>query len=116
MAARSKPVVQHIAAILDQQSELFWTPVSIAEIYAGVRKNEESRTANLFILMESIDITIAHGKKAGQYLRMYSKSHGVELGDSLIAACAFSEGLELWTLNKKHYPMNDVRFFIPQFQ
>jgi hypothetical protein len=35
----------------------------------------------------------------------------VELSDALIAACASSHGRQLWTLDKKHYPMKDVRFF-----
>jgi predicted nucleic acid-binding protein len=48
----------------------------------------------------------------GHYLKSYAKSHGVELGDALIAACASSEDLQLWTRNKKHYPMRDIRFTI----
>jgi predicted nucleic acid-binding protein len=108
-----EPFVSQIAAMLERQSALFWTPVSVAEIYAGVRKSEESKTANLFLLMESMAISSAHGEKAGEYLRNFSKSHGVELGDALIAACAASERLPLWTLNRKHYPMKDVRFFSP---
>ena len=39
------------------------------------------------------------------------KSHSVELGDALIAACASSTDLKLWTLNKKHYPMKDIAFY-----
>jgi hypothetical protein len=49
--------------------------------------------------------------KAGQYLKSYAKSHGVQLGDALIAACGSVENLQLWTLNRKHYPMKDVEFF-----
>ena len=91
--------------------ELFWTPVSVAEIFAGVRKGEEDDVSNLFLLLEPVTISIEAGKKAGGYLKSYAKSHSVELGDALIAACASSEGLKLWTLNKKHYPMKDVDFY-----
>jgi predicted nucleic acid-binding protein len=110
----NEPFVSQIASMLKQGAELFWTPVSIAEIYAGTRKNEEPRTANLFLLMESAGITDVQGQKAGEYLKTYSKSHGIELGDALIAACASSEGLPLWTLNKKHYPMKEVQLFNPE--
>ena len=89
------------------------TPVSAAEIYAGVRKNEEAVTANLFVLFESVAISVQTGRKAGLYLKQYAKSHGVELGDALIAACSSSEDLPLWTLNRKHNPMKDARFFEP---
>ena len=93
--------------------ELYWAPVSVAEVYAGVRKDEEEATANLFLLLEPVPIVAETGRKAGLYLRSYAKSHGVELGDALIAACASAEDLPLWTLNRKHYPMKDIRFFAP---
>jgi predicted nucleic acid-binding protein len=109
-----EPFVSQVASLLERSSELFWTPVSVAEIYAGVRKGEESRISKLFVLMESLDVSMAHGKTAGEYLKAYSKSHGVELGDALIAACSTTEALLLWTLNKTHYPMKDVRFFSPE--
>jgi len=108
------PFVAQISELLDSHSELYWTPVSIAEIYAGVRKNEEEATANLFLLLEPVAISADTGRKAGFYLRSYSKSHGVELGDALIAACSAAEDLPLWTLNRKHYPMKDIRFFSPE--
>jgi len=103
-----EPVVQQIGTLIEEHAELFWTPVSIAEIFAGVRKDEEDAVANLFVLLESLPVTPAVGRKAGQYLKSYAKSHGVQLGDALIAACASTERFSLWTLNGKHYPMKDV--------
>jgi predicted nucleic acid-binding protein len=35
----------------------------------------------------------------------------VELSDALIAATASIHGLELWTRNKKHYPMKEIHFY-----
>jgi predicted nucleic acid-binding protein len=108
-----EPFVAQIASLLESNSELFWTPVSVAEIYAGVRKGEEPQISKLFVLMEFLDLSMAHGKTAGEYLKAYAKSHSVELGDALIAACSSSESLPLWTLNKKHYPMKEVQFYTP---
>ena len=105
-----EPVVQQIGTLIEEHAELFWSPVSIAEIFAGVRKDEEDAVANLFVLLESLPVTPAVGRKAGQYLRSYAKSHGVQLGDALIAACASTERFSLWTLNRKHYPMKDLSF------
>ena len=105
-----EPVVQQIGTLIEEHAELFWTPVSIAEIFAGVRKDEEDAVANLFVLLESLPVTPAVGRKAGQYLKSYAKSHGVQLGDALIAACASTERFSLWTLNRKHYPMKDLSF------
>ena len=39
-------------------------------------------------------------------MQVYHRSHpGIGLGDYLIAATALTEGLELATLNARHYPM-----------
>jgi hypothetical protein len=44
-------------------------------------------------------------------LRQFAKSHSVELGDALIAATAAVHGLELWTRNRRHYPIRALAFF-----
>ena len=36
--------------------------------------------------------------------------HGVGIADALVAATASTTGLTLWTLNRRHYPMDDLRF------
>ena len=97
--------------LIEAHADLCWTPVSIAEILAGSRKNEDQAIADLFLLLEALPLTTDVGRKAGQYLKSYRKSHGVELGDALIAASASASDRQLWTLNKKHYPMKDIRFF-----
>lgn len=107
------PFASSIPTLLDKGEILAWTPVSIAEIFAGVRKGEEARVENLFLVLEAVPLSAEIGRKAGGYLKTYSKSHGVELGDALIAATAYFNGFPLWTLNRKHYPMKDFQFFSP---
>jgi predicted nucleic acid-binding protein len=63
------PVVGRIQNLLEEHSQLFWPPVSIAEIYAGVRRGEEESIANLFLLLEVVPITAEIGEKAGRYLK-----------------------------------------------
>jgi predicted nucleic acid-binding protein len=36
------------------------------------------------------------------------------LADALIAAAASTSGLRLWTRNRRHYPMDDLAFFLPR--
>jgi len=50
------------------------------------------------------------GRRAGTYLSRYSRSHGVQIADALVAAAASVAGLRLWTLNRRHYPMSDIVF------
>jgi len=106
-----QPFVEQIPKLIETHSELFWTPVSVAEVFAGVRKGEEDTVSNLLLLLEPIAISIEHGRKAAAYLKAYAKPHSVELGDALVAACASSTDLKLWTLNKEHYPMKDIAFY-----
>jgi predicted nucleic acid-binding protein len=91
----------------------YCTPVAWAEVYAGVRPGEEPITQEFFEARGEIVIDAAIGRRAGAYLARYSRSHGVEIADALVAAAAATAGLHLWTLNRKHYPMPDVRFYQP---
>lgn len=87
------------------------TPIAWAEVYAGIRKDEEKPVSLFFGSIETIPLTAAIGRKAGDYLRRYQKSHSVQIADALIAATAFIEQLPLFTRNRKHYPMADIEFF-----
>lgn len=108
-----EPFAELIPDLVSKANLLAWTPVSVAEVYAGVRRGEERRIEGLFYVLETLSISAEIGKKAGGYLHAYSKSHGVELGDALIAATAHVHDMELWTLNKKHFPMRDIQFYSP---
>ncbi|MBU0701712.1 type II toxin-antitoxin system VapC family toxin [bacterium] len=85
-----------------------YSPVTKAEIYHGIRSGEENKTANFFAQLECILIDAKIGEKAGTYLKSYRKSHGVQLGDALIAASSFYSKAYLITFNEKHYPMKDI--------
>jgi hypothetical protein len=88
---------------------LIWTPIQIAEIFAGMRKGEEEIISNLFLVFDSFFLNEDIGKKAGEYLRKYSKSHTLEIADALTAASASYYKLHFWTLNSKHFPMRDIK-------
>ncbi len=107
------PFVALVPDLLEKGEALAWTPVSVAEIFAGARRGEERQLENLFLVLEMLTVSGPVGRTVGRYLHAYSKSHGVELGDALIAAAAHVNGIRLWTLNRRHYPMRDIGFFSP---
>jgi predicted nucleic acid-binding protein len=61
--------------------------------------------------MTCLPINAEIGRKAGEYLRQFRRSHNVALGDALIAATAAIHEVPLWTGNRKHYPMKEIRLF-----
>ncbi|MBZ0178881.1 MAG: type II toxin-antitoxin system VapC family toxin [Melioribacteraceae bacterium] len=91
--------------MLVNENRLFVSPISVTEIYAVAKKNEERNIHTFFDLLEIITIKSNEAKTAGLFIQQYRKSHSVELADALIAATAKENELLLWTLNKKHYPM-----------
>jgi hypothetical protein len=84
--------------------------VSWAEIYARIRPGEESVTDAFFRARREVVLDAEAGRRAGSYLSRYARSHGLGIGDALVAAAASTTGLRLWTLNRRDYPMTDVRF------
>lgn len=93
--------------------QTYCTAIAWAEIYAGLRPGEEPLTRAFFEARGEVVLDGRTGRRAGSYLARYARSHGVEIGDALVAAAAATSGLRLWTLNRKHYPMPDVRFYDP---
>lgn len=93
--------------VADQASAgepLCYSPVSRAEIGAGMRSAERESVAALFAGMSALTIDTTTGELAGERLRRYRQSHTLELGDALIAASALQHGERLATFNRRHYP------------
>ncbi len=88
---------------------LFYTPVAKAELYHGLRPGEEDATARLFASLRCLPITDEVGEQAGRYLAAYHRSHALEIPDALVAASARIHRASLFTLNRKHFPMKDIR-------
>jgi len=102
-------VVRHLKALHEKGNVIYYSPVTKAEIYYGIRPGEDKKTAALFAQLECLPIHTEVGEKAGHYMKMYRKSHNVQLGDALIAATASCAGAHLSTFNAKHYPMMDIK-------
>ena len=85
------------------------TPVSVAEVYAGLRPREEFVVGDILRVLHCVEIDERIGRKAGRYRQSFGPSHGVEIADALIAATAHVYALTLCTLNLRHYPMRDLK-------
>ena len=80
--------------------------ISLTEIAGGTRSPERREVMRLLGSMQRFEVTEQVAWRAATLMREYRRSHsGIGLGDYLIAATALTEGLELATLNVRHYPM-----------
>ena len=80
--------------------------ISIAELVGGMRSLERREVWRLLSSFRVEPATEIIARRAGEMMRRYRRSHkGIGLGDYLIAATADVKGLQLATLNVRHFPM-----------
>jgi predicted nucleic acid-binding protein len=85
--------------------------MTVAELYQGIRNKSEKETLDRFISeLRVFSITGDIAIKAGLLRNEYGKSHSSGLADCIIAATSITHGMELMTLNLKHFPMLDTVF------
>jgi predicted nucleic acid-binding protein len=91
---------------LDELSALTLSAVSYLEVLQGMRNKAEltavkkmlqHRAANLLPVSEVIT------QRAIELMEAITLSHGLQMGDALIAATALNHGLPLLTANLKHF-------------
>jgi hypothetical protein len=111
LRGRDPGILARWAALGQSDESVLCSPVSVAELGHGVRPKERAVVAALFDSLVCVPVDAQTGRKAGEYLQRYGKSHAVELGDALIAATAAQEDAVLWTRNRKHYPMPGIQFY-----
>jgi predicted nucleic acid-binding protein len=86
--------------------------VSIAELYAGMRKGEEAATEELISGLECLPLTPGIARNAGNITaarRRIGKTH--TLADMMIAATAIEHGYRLLTDNRKDFEIPEVNLF-----
>jgi len=109
--ARNRQVLARWVELSHSDAGILCSPVTVAEIWSGARPTEQTATEELLAALVCVPIGVEIGRLAGHYMARYAKSHNLEIGDALIAATASSHSALLWTRNRKHYPMRDVKFY-----
>jgi len=87
--------------------------ITKVELLSGARPGEEQILRDFLDAFEriSLDDQIAEG--AGRYMSLYRRSHGINIADAIIAASALARGAVLYTLNDRHFPMDDLKVIMP---
>jgi len=100
---------QFLRDLISQGNTLACSPINVAEVYAGLRPQEEQNTRNFLQALDLYPLSWPVAELAGRLKRDYSKK-GTTLAitDTLIAAVALHHQLQLITDNVKDFPMPDL--------
>ena len=86
-----------------------WTgAMQRAEIVFFMRPNEENNTALFLTQFKTAPVDQSIVDQAGMFYRKWHGSHGIDIHDAILAATAMQHGGLIYTLNVKHYPMQEI--------
>jgi predicted nucleic acid-binding protein len=108
LRAHDPKILSEWRQLAESEDPVLFSAITSAELWHGARKREEPAILQLLSTLICISVDAEIGRRAGEYLRGFRSSHGVELADALIAATAAIHECTLWTRNRKHYPMKDI--------
>ena len=101
-----KKIIQAIKYLEELEGKLYISAITVAELFSGVRGDEEEQALEQFLLaFEIINLDQRLAKQGGLYRLEFHPSHGTGLADALIAASAVEVDAILVTFNRRHYPM-----------
>ncbi len=88
--------------------ELWMGALQRAEVLFFMRPDEEEATLGLFSQFKTAPVDQRIVDAAAAMYRRWNPSHGVDVNDAMLAATVRATGGKLYTLNTRHYPMDDV--------
>ena len=90
--------------------------LNVAEVYAGMRPEEETQTNAFLEALLCHSITPGAGQRAGQLKNRWArKGRTLTLADTIVAAVAIEQGCALVTDNRSDFPMAELKLLdLPQ--
>jgi predicted nucleic acid-binding protein len=111
LRSRDQDIFAKWSELVLSGAAVFYSPVVAAEVWAGALSHERDFISRFFRPLLCLVAEYETGQLAGEFLRQYARSHGLEVPDALIAAAAVQQKAALWTRNRKHYPMPRLTFY-----
>jgi predicted nucleic acid-binding protein len=101
-----------LAEVVRAGHSLATTTLNVAELYAGMRPGEESKTESFLEGLECFELTGAAARLAGKLKNAWArKGHTLALADTIVASVAIERGCTLLTDNRKDFPMSEVHLY-----
>jgi predicted nucleic acid-binding protein len=101
-----------LAELLRDGHTLATTALNVAELYAGMRPEEASRTEKFMNALDCYELTAAAGRLAGSLKNKYARrGRSLTLADTIVAAIAIERRCTLMTDNRKDFPMPELNCY-----
>jgi len=101
-----------IENLLSQGQPLASCPITITEIYAGMRPHEEKATRAFMKSLVFLPVSAEIAEQAGHLKRRYAKrGKALSVQDATIAALSIAYGCTLVTGNIKDFPMPELQLY-----
>jgi predicted nucleic acid-binding protein len=104
----NKFAVDLLEYIFKNNDKKYISTITRIELLAGIRTGEEKIIREFLDMFEEVEVNKDISEIAGYYMREYAKSNGLCTADAIIAASVKYTDATLYTLNTKHFPMNDI--------
>ncbi len=98
--------------LLDERRALASCPITVTEIYAGMRPREEKVTRAFMESLQFLPITAEIAESAGRLKAQYAgRGRSLSFQDVTIAAVSIAYGCTLVTANVKDFPMRNLQLY-----
>jgi predicted nucleic acid-binding protein len=100
---------QLLAELVRGGNTLATTVLNVAELYAGMRPEEERQTERFLGTLDCYELTTPAARLAGALKNKYAKNgRTLTLADTIVAAIAIERRCTLMTDNQKDFPMPEL--------
>ncbi|HWX44587.1 MAG TPA: type II toxin-antitoxin system VapC family toxin [Solirubrobacteraceae bacterium] len=101
-----QPARELLRSAFEREEVVAASVLTRIELSIGMRPAERGATDALVRALRWVAVDDAVAEQADMFARRYARSHsGIDAVDYCVAASALVNGLELWTLNVRHFPM-----------
>jgi predicted nucleic acid-binding protein len=98
--------------LIGEGHSLSTTVLNIAELYAGMRADEETRTEEFLSGLECVELRASAARLAGRLKSAWQgKGRTLTLSDTIVAAVAIEERCVLLTDNRRDFPMRELSVY-----
>jgi predicted nucleic acid-binding protein len=105
---------EHLAELVRAGHTLATTVLNVAELYSGMREGEAGQTEAFLSGLHCFDLTGTAARFAGKLKFDWSqKGRTLTLADTIVAAIALENRCQLFTDNRRDFPMAELSLYAP---